>query len=242
VTYLRELGEDLRRIGSHGLDMLVLSMATALALSVSAYHVVPFVNHELGPALGRLLPALFPKGNLVLAMFVRAVVILVIPHVSLAIVRVPLAELGFSFGQPRKWLLDIAIAYVVMLPLVYLAARQPSFQRMYPYFSPERPGMAYFWAGLGVRLVFMFAWEFLFRGYLLFGFGRAVGLPAAIAVQTIPFVLMHFGKPSLETYGSIIAAVVLGIIAMRAKSFLPCAILHFAVAATLDLVAVFVVR
>jgi len=242
VSYLRELGADLRRIGARGLDMLVLSMATAIALSVTAYHVAPFVNRHLGPALGRLLPAAFPAGNLILAMLVRAAVILVIPLASLAIIRVPVGELGFALGNPRKWLLDIGIAYLVMLPLVYLAARQPSFQRTYPYFDPARYGMTFFWLGLAARLIFMFAWEFLFRGYLLFGFGRTVGLPAAIAIQTIPFVVMHFGKPSLETYGSIIAAVVLGIIAMRAKSFLPCAILHFSVAATLDLVAVFVVR
>jgi len=242
MSYLRELGADLRRIGSHGLDMLVLSMATALALSVSAYHAVPFVNHHLGPALSRLLPSLFPAGNLILAMLVRALVISVIPLASLAIIRVPVGEMGFSWGRPRTWLLDIGIAYVAMLPLVYFAARQPSFQRVYPYFDPARLGMGFFWAGLACRLVFMFAWEFLFRGYLLFGFGRTVGVPAAIAVQTIPFVVMHFGKPSLETYGSIVAAVVLGIIAMRARSFLPCAILHFSVAATLDLVAVFIVR
>ncbi len=242
MSYLRELGADVRRIGTRGLDVIVISMAAAVALSVSAYHVVPFVSRTLGPALGRLLPGTFPTGSLVLAMLVRALVIAAVPLLSLAIIRIPLNELGLSLGKPRTWLLDIAIAYVVMLPLVYLAARQPAFRRVYPYFDPARVGMTWFWVGMAVRLVFMLAWEFLFRGYLLFGFGRTVGLPAAIAVQTIPFVLMHFGKPGLETYGSIVAAVVLGIIAVRGKSFLPCAILHFSVAATLDLVAVFLLR
>ena len=124
-----------------------------------------------------------------------------------------------------------------MLPLLLFAARQPSFQRVYPYFQFETIGPGFLLLGLGVRLFGMFAWEFLLRGYVLFGFERRVGAAAAIAVQTIPFVVMHVGKPPLETYGALVAGVVLGIVAIRARSFIPCAILHWSVAATLDVLS-----
>lgn len=46
---------------------------------------------------------------------------------------------------------------------------------------------------------------------------------------------MHTGKPAPEVWGSILAGIVLGLVALRGRSFIPAAILHFAVAATLDL-------
>jgi membrane protease YdiL (CAAX protease family) len=239
VSYLSQLGQDVRRIGVHGLDMLVLSITTALALSIANYQVQPFLTRTLGPFLAHTWPAIYPSWQPLIAKLLRGMVIFILPVISLAVLRVPVSQLGMTLGKPRVWLRDIGIAFLVMLPLVYLASRQPAFRRTYPYFPPDLNGMGYFWVGMAARLLYMFAWEFLFRGYLLFGFSRYIGMPAAIAVQTIPFVVMHFGKPGLETYGSIAAAVILGLIAMRAGSFLPCAILHFAVAATLDLAALF---
>jgi membrane protease YdiL (CAAX protease family) len=84
----------------------------------------------------------------------------------------------------------------------------------------------------------MFTWEFLCRGYLLFAFERRVGGAAAIAIQTIPFAVMHVGKPGPEAIGAIIAGIVLGIIALRNRSFIPGTILHWSVAVTLDLFAI----
>jgi membrane protease YdiL (CAAX protease family) len=48
---------------------------------------------------------------------------------------------------------------------------------------------------------------------------------------------MHAGKPGPEAIGSIVAGVALGILALRNRSFIPGAILHWSVAATLDIFA-----
>ena len=42
--------------------------------------------------------------------------------------------------------------------------------------------------------LYMFAWEFIFRGYMLFGLEKSIG-KSAIFVQAIPFVLLHLEKP-----------------------------------------------
>jgi membrane protease YdiL (CAAX protease family) len=60
----------------------------------------------------------------------------------------------------------------------------------------------------------------------------------AVAISVIPFVLLHINKPELEVYGSAIAGLALAVIALRARSFYPAVLLHFAVAATLDLLSV----
>jgi membrane protease YdiL (CAAX protease family) len=74
----------------------------------------------------------------------------------------------------------------------------------------------------------MFAWEFLFRGYMLFGLEKSIG-KSAIFVQAIPFVLLHFGKPFLEMLACIPGGFVLGYVSYRTRSFLPCFIIHFGI-------------
>jgi membrane protease YdiL (CAAX protease family) len=124
-----------------------------------------------------------------------------------------------------------------MLPLVFFVSRQPDFVRYYPYFRLAKLGAGYFLLAQLIQLLFMFCWEFLLRGYLLFGYYRRVGY-LAVVIQTIPFVLLHIHKPELEALGSLVAGLALGVVAIRAGSFLPCALLHFLVAATLDLFSV----
>ncbi len=225
MTYFRGAWSDVRRIVATHTDLLVIAVVTCVALTVTRQHWFP-------------IPGLDPSWQQVVVKLQRGLVLLVLPLLAAAALRIPLRALGLSWGKPNKWLRDIGLLFVIMLPVVLIAAHQPAFRRVYPYFRIARLGLGYFMLGLGVRLVYMFCWEFLFRGWLLFGFERRVGPAAAIAVSTIPFVLMHFGKPMLEVYGSIIAGVVLGIVALRARSFIPAAILHFAVAAALDVAAV----
>lgn len=224
MTYLRGLWNDARRSVTAAPDLLLLAATFALAA---------LLPHYWRPRLPALGPGWFGAVNLLW----RSVLYLALPLLSLFLLRLPPAKVGFGLGRPRLWLRDIGLLYLVMLPLVFLASRQPSFRISYPFFAFERLGTGNLLLGLAVRMVGMFAWEFLCRGYLLFGFERRVGGAAAIAIQTIPFAVMHVGKPAPEALGSIIAGIVLGIIALRNRSFIPGAILHWSVAATLDVFA-----
>jgi membrane protease YdiL (CAAX protease family) len=67
--------------------------------------------------------------------------------------------------------------------------------------------------------------EFLFRGFLLFGLKDGLQ-ETSILVQTIPFVLVHFGKPELETLSTLVTGIYFGYIAYRGKSFWPVFIIH----------------
>ena len=88
----------------------------------------------------------------------------------------------------------------------------------------------------GFYLVKWVAWEFFFRGFMLFGFGRDF-LHRSVLVSTIPFTIMHFGKPELEALGALIAGLVLCYIALRSKSIWPGVLLHWLVASTMDFFA-----
>jgi len=224
MAYLRGLWDDARRNVRAEPDLLLVAATFALAALLPQYWRLRL--HGLEPG--------WPGAVVVLW---RSAFYLVLPLLSLILLRLSPAKVGFGLGRPGFWLRDIGILYLVMLPLVYLASRQAGFQRSYPFFAFERLGPSDLLLGLGIRAVGMFAWEFLCRGYLLFGFERRVGGPAAIAIQTIPFAVMHAGKPGPEAVGSIVAGIALGILALRNRSFIPGAVLHWAVAVTLDIFA-----
>ncbi|MEL7029055.1 MAG: CPBP family intramembrane glutamic endopeptidase, partial [Pseudomonadota bacterium] len=57
----------------------------------------------------------------------------------------------------------------------------------------------------------------------------------AIAIMTIPYAMIHFGKPMGETFGAIVAGYALGYLALKTRSVAPGIFLHCGVALTMDL-------
>lgn len=235
MRYLRGLLDDVQALVVRNGEPVVIAVIAALALTAQRYQLPPLSRRLAGlvapffePAVADRLPPLFTK-------LAGAVLLVGAALAAAAVLRRPLVGFGLGPGRPRRWLADAGIALAIVLPAVAWAATRPAFRQLYPYFAVMRAGAGWFAAGLAVRMVYMFAWEFLFRGLLLFGFARRAGPAAGIAASTLPFVIMHFGKPGLEVYASVIAGVALGVIALRGRSFLPCWLLHFAAAAALDL-------
>jgi membrane protease YdiL (CAAX protease family) len=84
---------------------------------------------------------------------------------------------------------------------------------------------------------YIFAWEFLWRGYMLFGLESIFGW-YAVFIQTIPFVILHNGKPAIETFSAIAGGIMLGIIAIKTRTILYGVILHFGLIFFIDLFSV----
>ena len=109
-----------------------------------------------------------------------------------------------------------------MALILYGAGKMPEVSSYYHMYDID-------WSKLLLNhALYMFAWEFLFRGYMLFGLEKSIG-KSAIFVQAIPFVLLHLGKPFLETLACIPGGFILGYVAYRTRSFLPCFIIHFGI-------------
>lgn len=101
---------------------------------------------------------------------------------------------------------------------------------MQNYYKPLLPGLP--WS----TLLDLFSWEFLFRGWLLFGFARKFG-PEAIWLQAVPFALAHIGKPEIETLTTIFGGFIFGWVAWRTKSFVYPLLLHWFVGSFMIIVA-----
>jgi membrane protease YdiL (CAAX protease family) len=67
--------------------------------------------------------------------------------------------------------------------------------------------------------------EYLYRGFLIFGLEEKFK-EGSILIQVIPFVLLHLGKPELETLSTLFTGVLFGYVAYRGKSYWPAFIIH----------------
>ena len=158
--------------------------------------------------------------------------------------RQRLRDYGVSLGQPAVWGRYLLVFGAVMVPVIVIASRLPSLHGFYPRYPLARvgeyPGASWGWFALCAAgwLVYFFAWEFFFRGFLLNLLAPRYGAGLAIAVQTIPFALMHFPKVETEAFSSIFAGVLLGIMAYRGRSMVGAWLLHWGVAFLMDLLVV----
>lgn len=83
----------------------------------------------------------------------------------------------------------------------------------------------------------MIGWEFIWRGFMLFGLEKKFGY-YAVLIQMIPFVILHNGKPFLETLGAIPGGIALGLLALRTRSIYYCVAVHIGVMFSIDILSV----
>jgi len=139
---------------------------------------------------------------------------------------------GWRLKGFHKHVLVYLAAYLCMLPLLLWASRQESF-RLYPYVHAASLDMNSFLIWESAYVLQFFALESFFRGYLLFTLERSIG-GLAIFVMAVPYCMIHFHKPAPEIFGALLAGVVLGVLALRFRSWFGGAILHSLVAVTMD--------
>jgi hypothetical protein len=132
---------------------------------------------------------------------------------------------------------------LVMLPLIFAASFEPSFQRMYPRYKPgmaeeigiisEYLSIGIFEATYGLRFLGV---EVFWRGFLVIGgvalLGKRAILPAACLYS-----VWHFGKPMGEAIGAFFGGYILGILAYRTRSIYGGIAIHYGVALLMELAA-----
>lgn len=147
--------------------------------------------------------------------------------------REPLSAFGLCLGAPRIWGRDAALLSLVLLPVALLAARFTGLGGAYPVYRPilQDP-----WLLLPSTLgwgAYFFAWEFFFRGFLLFGLERRFGR-LSIFIQMMPFVMAHYPKSEVESFAAIGGGVVFGWLALRGGTFLGVWLLHWILATAIN--------
>ncbi len=135
-------------------------------------------------------------------------------------------DLGFRFGEKRYGFKFLLAGIPIMILFAYIGSFDSAMQIEYPQ---SRSAVGHIDLIIIIQLIYLvyyIGWEFFFRGFMLFGLEKKFGPLASILIQTIPSTLIHIGKPIGETLGAVVAGVVFGYLAIRARSILYPFILH----------------
>jgi membrane protease YdiL (CAAX protease family) len=230
-------------------QVTVVSISAAVCLTLAHYYsrdfsILQFVAGRFGGDDAVRWIELRENRNFIRMLWWASIVVLfylLVPIVVVkAVLRARLRDYGFRL---RGAFVDRGVYLVVLaviLPLVWACSAAPGFLRRYPFYTPPitEPLWPRFFVWEVVYLLQFLGVEFFFRGFLLHATKQRFGF-YAIWVTTIPYCMIHFGKPIPETIGAIVAGFVLGVFSLKSGSIIPGFLLHCGTALAMDFAALF---
>ena len=193
--------------------------------------------------------------------FINTGLCLWLPLVTILVVlKSEPSQFGLTRGDRRlglKWTwisllaMALVLAVVVSIPNLHQQFQQQYlYGRLSRYLSGVGPvffnnhvnfkALLYYEMAMGF---YMFCWEFFFRGFLLFGLQKSrLGAWGAVIVQALLFALLHWSyvpgasKPPVEVLSALPGGIILGILALRTRSFIYGFLAHWGISLMLDLI------
>ncbi len=152
--------------------------------------------------------------------------------------RARLRDFGLSLAGCWRWWWIVVLSIGAVAALVIIFGKTPSFQATYPFYKDA--GKSWFdlliWELIyGVQF---FSVEFFFRGFMTHGLKERFGF-YSVPIMTVPYCMIHFGKPFPETLGSILAGLGLGTLSLWSRSIWIGFVIHVMIAWSMDLTALY---
>jgi membrane protease YdiL (CAAX protease family) len=199
----------------------ILSIVSTLLLIVDYYHYPLLPWTQWFPS--------WSVNGLSTKVLDRTLLYFIIPmFIVIVVFREHPRNYGFTFGDWKAGIFVTIGAIILITPILWFVGRGD--RTMQDYYKPMMSGMPW------NSLFDLFGWEFLFRGWLLFGYYKKFG-PDALWLQAVPFALAHIGKPEVETISTIFGGFAFGWVAYRTKSFVYPLLIHWFVASTMIILA-----
>jgi membrane protease YdiL (CAAX protease family) len=199
----------------------ILTIVSTLILMMDYYHypLLPWMKLFSG----------WDASGLSMKVLDRTLLYFIIPMFFILVVfRENPKNFGFTFGDWKAGIVITVGAIILIAPILWLVGRGNA--SMQNYYKLSVGGLPW------NTFLDLFGWEFIFRGWLLFGYARKFGSDA-LWLQAVPFALAHMGKPELETLSTIFGGFAFGWVAWRTKSFVYPLIIHWFVASFTIVVA-----
>ena len=152
-----------------------------------------------------------------------------------------IVDFGLGPGDIKFGLkIIITVIPFFVIPLIFLAAKMPDVRGEYPLLKLlYRRHDLIIWYEAAYAVFYYIAWEFYFRGFLLFSLKEEFGVANAVMIQTISSCLVHIGKPEGEIIGSIFVGVLFGFIVLRARSIWYVFGIHASIGILTDIFIIF---
>jgi uncharacterized protein len=234
------------RIGGidFNLRMVVVLWVTIIAIMVYHYH-GQFLATWLRPiGLGRYGVGAYGEAHHQFALF------FIVPVAAVLLMGDAPRDYGLRIGRWKEGLVWLAaVCPIILVALLFLVPGgdlQHSYR--YAYYGGARATLLkgntcpILWRHLTMLYttgVLLWGWEYLLRGFCLFGLARVLGPGPAIFIQMAPFALLHLGKPEIETMTTWLSGVGFGFVAWRTQSFLYAFLIHWFMLVMTILIAVY---
>ena len=228
--------ENLRRILS-GMDrkVIVIFLSVAVLQTISWYYTSRmFFKNNLSGLFG---------GGVQLYEFLYwyagdFITLLIIPALIVKFYfKEDLNKYGFTPGDKKAGFIISLSFLLIMLPVIWIVSAEPSFTLAYPLLASARYSWKIFIIYEAGLFIYLIAWEFIWRGFMLFGLKEKFGY-YAVLIQMIPFLILHNGKPPAEVFGAILGGLALGVLAFRTNSIYYCVLTHAGVMFAVDIISI----
>ena len=215
---------------------------TSVAVATTSFLLYWFISHSnwYKQLLSRLFPIqhinryfpFYQKGLGVLLIGVFPLIIMLILQTQ---THYPSGLILSNLSSSALWFAGLG---AVLTGVPYLSARKPKMQAYYPQVREPIWSPRLIAINIGVWAIYLLAYEFLFRSFLLHGMLASVDAVSAIVITTAISVATHMPKGAAETFGTIPFSVVLCIIAINTGSIWAGLFIHLALALSNDFWAI----
>lgn len=169
------------------------------------------------------------------------ILMFIIPLLYIKLVmKKDLNEFGLGVGDIKLGSKLLLLIPLVIMPAIYFTAKMPDVRSEYPLAKSLLENQTHLLIyEIAYIVLYYIAWEFYFRGFVLFGLKDKFGAINAILIQTISSCLVHIDKPEGEIIGSILVGILFGIIALKTRSVWYVIMLHVAIGLLTDLFIIY---
>lgn len=151
-------------------------------------------------------------------------------------IKASLQDYGWGLGEVNQHKLEYLLLLSPIMIFAIIASFGDDFSRYYPFYKLASRSWFDFIAWEVLYILQFVAVEFFFRGFILNGLRVPFG-SMAIAVMTLPYLMLHFPKLWPEATGAILFGFFLGILALRSRSIWGGVAVHAGLALTMDIAA-----
>lgn len=146
--------------------------------------------------------------------------------VSIFLFRFPIQGYGWNFMNPGGVIFWVLLLTPPILLINYLNASGKSNLDMYPQIRVSEWTPRILLVSAVSWITYLLAYEFMFRGFLLFSLYHSFGSQFAIAVNTSLYALVHLPKGMKETLGAIPLGIVLCILTLQTGNIWTAVLVH----------------
>lgn len=137
-----------------------------------------------------------------------------------------LQNYGLKFPQGREYLIWTIVGSLLAVIITFLHSRSGDSLKIYPEIRTSSWPACLIFISSGSWILFLAAYELMFRGILLLTFERWLGATFAIIITVMLYALAHIYKGVRETIAAIPFGLLLSWLTIVSHSILPALIIH----------------